>query len=84
LNAFTRLSKGRQLNILDSATDCFAEKGYYGASIKDICQKANISNGVFLSESYATPDDKSPISFVTLYFKEVDNQWKIAGVDFDI
>lgn len=45
MNAFTRLSKGRQLNILDSATDCFAEKGYYGASIKDICQKANISNG---------------------------------------
>lgn len=39
---------------------------------------------VFLSESYATPDDKSPISFVNLYFKEVDNQWKIAGVDSDI
>lgn len=40
-----RLSKEKQLHILDSATECFAEKGYYGASIKEICQKANISNG---------------------------------------
>lgn len=40
---------------------------------------------VFLSEFHATPDDEeSPISFVNLYFKEVDNQWKIAGVEFDI
>jgi hypothetical protein len=40
---------------------------------------------VFLSEFYSTPDDETPpISFVNLYFKEVDNQWKISGVEFDI
>ena len=45
LNAFTRLPEEKQLHILDAATECFAEKGYYGASIKEICHKANISNG---------------------------------------
>lgn len=45
MNAFDRLPKEKQLQILDAATACFAEKGYYGASIKDICLQANISNG---------------------------------------
>ena len=45
MNTFKKLPSEKQLHILDSAAECFAEKGYYGASIKDICQKANISNG---------------------------------------
>lgn len=45
MNAFTRLPEEKQIHILDVATECFADKGYYGASVKEICQKANISNG---------------------------------------
>lgn len=45
MSAFTKLPREKQLQILDAATECFAAKGYYGASIKEICQTANISNG---------------------------------------
>ncbi|MCT1903068.1 TetR/AcrR family transcriptional regulator [Oceanobacillus sojae] len=42
---FQKLSKEKQNTIFDGAAACFAEKGYYGASIKDICENADISNG---------------------------------------
>ncbi|SFB02044.1 transcriptional regulator, TetR family [Lentibacillus halodurans] len=45
MNTFEKLSEEKQTTILDGATECFADKGYYGASIKEICSKANISNG---------------------------------------
>src|SRR5699024_8096228 len=45
MNTFEKLPKQKQIAILDGATESFADKGYYGASIKEICLKANISNG---------------------------------------
>lgn len=45
MNTFRKLPIEKQRMILNAATECFAEKGYYGTSIKEICEKANISNG---------------------------------------
>lgn len=35
----------RYLEILNAASDCFAQKGYLGTSVEDICKKANITKG---------------------------------------
>ncbi|GAB92247.1 TetR/AcrR family transcriptional regulator [Gordonia rhizosphera] len=35
--------------LLDSAMDAFAERGYYGASIEDICERAGFTRGAFYS-----------------------------------
>jgi len=45
LNTFEKLPKEKQTKILDAAADAFASKGYYGSGIKDICERADISNG---------------------------------------
>ncbi len=45
MNTFARIPKEKQIMILNAATDSFADKGYYGASIKEICENASISNG---------------------------------------
>ncbi|WP_162200590.1 TetR/AcrR family transcriptional regulator [Mesobacillus campisalis] len=45
MNTFQKLPREKQLKILDAAAEAFASKGYYGSGIKDICERANISNG---------------------------------------
>lgn len=45
MNTFEKLPKEKQIKILDAAAEAFASKGYYGSGIKEICEKANISNG---------------------------------------
>ena len=45
MNTFEKLPKEKQTKILDAAADAFASKGYYGSGIKDICERADISNG---------------------------------------
>jgi len=42
---FLKLDKDRQNMIMDSIAAVFAESGYHGASIPDICSKAGISVG---------------------------------------
>jgi AcrR family transcriptional regulator len=42
---FKKLSEEKQLFILNAAARVFAQKGYYQASVADICQQAGISNG---------------------------------------
>ncbi len=37
----------KRIQIIDSAIEVFASQGYYGASIKDITDKARISSGTF-------------------------------------
>lgn len=41
------VSEEKQQNILNSATEIFAEKGYYQTSIQNITQKAGVSTGTF-------------------------------------
>lgn len=35
--------------LLDAALDVFAERGFYGASIEDICERAGLTRGAFYS-----------------------------------
>jgi TetR/AcrR family transcriptional regulator len=44
-DTFKKLSRKRQVEILDAAARVFAEKGYHRASTPDICTRANVSNG---------------------------------------
>ncbi|MGM0901790.1 MAG: TetR/AcrR family transcriptional regulator [Bacillota bacterium] len=45
MNTFEKLPREKQIKILDAAAAAFASKGYYGSGIKEICQRAEISNG---------------------------------------
>ena len=45
LSTFRKLSKERQIAILDAAARVFAQNGYYRANVADICRGARISNG---------------------------------------
>lgn len=45
MNTFAKLPEEKRWLILDAAAEAFADKGYYGTSIKELCEKANISNG---------------------------------------
>ncbi|MDY0393652.1 helix-turn-helix domain-containing protein [Virgibacillus halophilus] len=62
MNAFAKLPQKKQVHILDAATESFAEKGYFGASIKEICQRADISNGAL----YKYFRNKEELYFVIL------------------
>lgn len=55
-NAFLKLSQGRREEILDAAIAAFAEKGYAGAGIADVCARAGISNGA-LYKYFRDKDD---------------------------
>ena len=44
-DTFLKLEKTRQNEILDAAAEIFADHGYHGASIPEICSKAGISVG---------------------------------------
>lgn len=54
--AFNKLSPEKQAQILDAATALFAERGFAGASISDICVAAGISNGA-LYKYFVDKDD---------------------------
>ncbi|MBN2223835.1 MAG: TetR/AcrR family transcriptional regulator [Deltaproteobacteria bacterium] len=45
LDTFKKLPKSRQEAILDTAAEVIAANGYHNASIADICQQVDISNG---------------------------------------
>lgn len=42
---FRKLEPARQEAILDAAASVFAERGYHGANIPDICERAGVSTG---------------------------------------
>jgi len=44
-STFLKLEKSRQFEILDAAASVFADNGYHGTSIPDVCSKAGISVG---------------------------------------
>ena len=44
-DTFRKLPEEKQLFILSAAAKVFAQKGYYHASVADICKQAGISNG---------------------------------------
>jgi TetR/AcrR family transcriptional regulator len=44
-DTFLKLDKSRQAEILDAAASAFADNGYHGANIPDICSRAGISVG---------------------------------------
>lgn len=49
-----RLATRRRL--LDAASEVFAERGFHGASVEDICERAGFTRGAFYS-NFASKDD---------------------------
>jgi AcrR family transcriptional regulator len=52
----TRRREATRARILSAAMDVFAEKGFHGASVEDICEKAGFTRGAFYS-NFAAIDD---------------------------
>lgn len=42
--------------LLDAASDVFAERGFHGASVEDICERAGFTRGAFYS-NFSSKDD---------------------------
>jgi AcrR family transcriptional regulator len=45
----SRKRRQTQERLLDAALDAFAERGFHGASVEDVCERAGFSRGAFYS-----------------------------------
>jgi len=45
----SRKRRQTQARLLDAALDAFAERGFYGTSVEDVCERAGFSRGAFYS-----------------------------------
>lgn len=55
----TRISARRQATrdrVLDAASDVFAERGFHGATVEDICERAGFTRGAFYS-NFSSKED---------------------------
>jgi AcrR family transcriptional regulator len=57
-----RQTRGR---LLDAALDAFAERGFHGASVEDVCERAGFSRGAFYS-NFCSKEEL----FVALYDRQ--------------
>ncbi|MBC9821571.1 TetR/AcrR family transcriptional regulator [Terrabacter sp. MAHUQ-38] len=58
-SAPSRITARRQATrdrVLDAASDVFAERGFHGATVEDICERAGFTRGAFYS-NFASKDD---------------------------
>jgi AcrR family transcriptional regulator len=51
--------------LLDAALDAFAERGFHGASVEDVCERAGFSRGAF----YSNYSSKTEL-FIALYHRQ--------------
>jgi AcrR family transcriptional regulator len=63
----SRKRRQTQARLLDAAMDAFAERGFYGTSVEDICDRAGFSRGAFYS-NFSTKEEL----FVALYDRQAD------------
>ena len=63
----SRKRRQTQARLLDAAMDAFAERGFYGTSVEDICERAGFSRGAFYS-NFSTKEEL----FVALYDRQAD------------
>ena len=63
----SRKRRQTQARLLDAALDAFAERGFYGTSVEDVCERAGFSRGAFYS-NFASKEEL----FVALYDRQAD------------
>jgi AcrR family transcriptional regulator len=61
----SRKRRQTQARLLDAAMDAFAERGFYGTSVEDVCERAGFSRGAF----YSNFSSKEEL-FVALYDRQ--------------
>ena len=64
----SRKRRQTQARLLDAALDAFAERGFYGTSVEDVCERAGFSRGAFYS-NFASKEEL----FVALYDRQADH-----------
>lgn len=63
----SRKRRQTQARLLDAALDAFAERGFHGTSVEDVCERAGFSRGAF----YSNFSSKEEL-FVALYGRRAD------------
>jgi AcrR family transcriptional regulator len=63
----SRKRQQTQARLLDAALDAFAEKGFHGTSVEEVCERANFSRGAF----YSNYSSKTEL-FVALYHRHAE------------
>lgn len=63
----SRKRRQTQAKLLDAALDAFAERGFHGASVEEICERAGFSRGAF----YSNYSSKTEL-FIALYHRAAD------------
>jgi AcrR family transcriptional regulator len=63
----SRKRRQTQARLLDAALDAFAERGFYGTSVEDVCERAGFTRGAF----YSNFSSKEEL-FVALYDRQAD------------
>jgi AcrR family transcriptional regulator len=54
--ALSRKRRQTQARLLDAALDAFAERGFFGTSVEDVCERAGFSRGAFYS-NFSSKDE---------------------------
>jgi AcrR family transcriptional regulator len=63
----SRKRRQTQARLLDAALDAFAERGFHGTSVEDLCERAGFSRGAF----YSNFSSKEEL-FVALYRRQAE------------
>lgn len=63
----SRKRRQTQARLLDAALDAFADRGFHGTSVEDLCERAGFSRGAFYS-NFSSKDEL----FVALYQRQAE------------
>ena len=63
----SRKRRQTQERLLDAALDAFAERGFHGTSVEDVCERAGFSRGAF----YSNYSSKTEL-FIALYERQTE------------
>jgi AcrR family transcriptional regulator len=64
----SRKRRQTQAKLLDAALDAFAERGFHGTSVEEICERAGFSRGAF----YSNYSSKTEL-FIALYHRAAES-----------
>ena len=63
----SRKRRQTQAKLLDAALDAFAERGFHGTSVEEVCERAGFSRGAF----YSNYSSKTEL-FIALYHRQAE------------
>lgn len=63
----SRKRRQTQARLLDAALDAFAERGFHGTSVEEVCERAGFSRGAF----YSNYSSKTEL-FIALYHRQAE------------